>query len=291
MKLKNGAQGLTLVEVAVTSTLVAVVSLGVYALLNIGTILGAKNTAVNVAHQQARTAMLQMLQDLHSSISLPQLVDVNGVPITTPTPSPTPGPGQPTPSPSPLPKAEGIAFQLYASGPHRVVSDESLGNSIITVRFLAGQIKPVVGQRLIIGSHKIEETITAVSGPLQATPLTSNTDVNLTIATPLTVTISNTGTYRVACFIVDRCSYIVVNQELRWTGPTARTRFAVMGNNITNPKPFSTPMSPAGSPFYRFVAAIDLSTCDQTYSNRNFKSANILLNGQVPMRARLITTQ
>jgi prepilin-type N-terminal cleavage/methylation domain-containing protein len=291
MKLKNRPEGLTLLEVMVTSALVAVIGLGVYALLNIGTVLGAKNAAVNVAHQQARTAMLQMLQDIHSSVSLPQLVDVNGAPITLPTPSPTPGAGQPTPSPSPLPKAEGIAFQLYASGPHRVVSDESVGNTIITVNFRAGQMKPVVGQRLIIGSHRIEETITAVSGGILTTPLGSNTDVNLTIANPLTVRIDGTNTNKIACFIADRCSYIVVNQELRWTGPTARTTFAVLGNNITNPKPFSTPLSPAGSPFYRFVAAIDLSTSDQHYNNRGFKSANILLNGQVPMRSRLITTQ
>ena len=291
MRLKNGNGGFTLLEVMVTSALVAVLGLGVYALLNIGMILGAKNTAVNVAHQQARTAMLQMLQDLHSSVSLPQLVDANGAPIAAPTPSATPAPGQPTPSPSPLPKAEGIAFQLYASGPHRVVSDENVGNTIITVNFKAGQMKPVVGQRLIIGSHKIEETITAVSGGTQTTPLGSNTDVDLTIANPLAVRIENTDTYKIACFIADRCSYIVVNQELRWTGPTARSRFAVLGSNITNPKPFSTPLSPAGSPFYRFVAAIDLSTYDQTYSNRNFKSANILLNGQVPMRSRLINTQ
>jgi hypothetical protein len=291
MKLNERMQGLTLLEMAVTSSIVAVIGLGVYALLSIGTILGAKNTSVNVAHQQARTAMLQMLQDLHSAVSLPQLVDINGTPVTTPTPSATPGPGQPTPSPSPMPKAEGIAFQLYSSGPHRLVSDEVVGSNVITVKFVAGQVKPVVGQRLIIASHKVEETITAVSGPLQTTPLAGNTNIDLTIANPLTVPIANTTTYKLSCFIADRCSYIVVNQELRWSGPTARARFAVLGNNITNPKPFSMPLSPAGSPFYRFVAAIDLSTADQTYSNRGFKSANILLNGQVPMRARLTNTQ
>ena len=64
-----------------------------------------------------------------------------------------------------------------------------------------------------------------------------------------------------------------------------------MVNDITNPKPFSTPNTPAGALYYRFVAAIDLSTSDLNYSNRGFKSANILLNGQVPLRTRLTTYQ
>src|ERR1700736_4939306 len=69
--------GLTLVEMMVTTVLIGVLGLVIFSLLNMGTILGAKNTAVNTAHQQARVAMLQMVQDLHSAISLPYLIDVD----------------------------------------------------------------------------------------------------------------------------------------------------------------------------------------------------------------------
>ncbi len=62
-------------------------------------------------------------------------------------------------------------------------------------------------------------------------------------------------------------------------------------NDITNPRPFSIPTTPAGALYYRFVAAIDLSTSDPKYSKRGYKSANILLNGQVPFKARLTTYQ
>ena len=65
-------------------------------------ILGAKNTAVNTAHQQARTAMLQMIQDLHSAVSLPALSDVNHVPLVNPAPNTA---------------APGISFQLWSTGP------------------------------------------------------------------------------------------------------------------------------------------------------------------------------
>jgi hypothetical protein len=64
-----------------------------------------------------------------------------------------------------------------------------------------------------------------------------------------------------------------------------------MGNDITNATPFSTPLTPAGALYSRFVAAIDLSTSDLHYSNRGYKAANILLNGQVPFKARLTTYQ
>ena len=68
----------TLIETAISSSVLGVVGLTLCSLVNTTTILGAKNTALNTAHQQARTAMVQMLQDLHSSISLPSLVDGSG---------------------------------------------------------------------------------------------------------------------------------------------------------------------------------------------------------------------
>ena len=76
--------------------------------------------------------------------------------------------------------------------------------------------------------------------------------------------------------------------KLQWTN-TQGTRDIV--TDVTNPRPFSIPTTPAGALYYRFVAAIDLSTSDPNYSNRGYKSANILLNGQVPFKARLTTYQ
>ena len=74
-------------------------------MLNVGMILGAKNSAVNTAHQQARVAMLQLVQDIHSAVSLPALTDANSVPI----PNPVAGT-----------KAAGISFQLWAGGPYKI---------------------------------------------------------------------------------------------------------------------------------------------------------------------------
>jgi hypothetical protein len=270
--------GTTLVETMFSTILGGVVGLVIYSLLNIGTILASKNIAVNTAHQQARTAMLQMVQDLHGSVSLPQLVDLNGNPSPTPNPS-----ASPTPTPVATP-APGIAFQLFSSGPHRVSSDAAIGDNEVTVSSTKSiSPVPVVGERLIIPGHKIEEDITAVDK-------NSSKSYTLTLAHNLTVKIDS-GMGNIPCFITDRCSYIIVNQQLNWTGPTTKKTFAVMGQNIISPTPFSVPLTPSGALYYRFVAAIDLSTADLKFSNRGFKSANILLNGQVPIRTRMTVTQ
>ena len=95
-------RGTSLVELAVTLSLIGVFGLSIYSMLNVGMIMGAKNGAVNTAHQQARVAMLQMVRDLHSAISLPALTDGNAVPLVNPAPNTS---------------AAGISFQLWATGP------------------------------------------------------------------------------------------------------------------------------------------------------------------------------
>jgi hypothetical protein len=262
-------RGRTVLELLFTVAIMGVVGLTIYSLFSTGTILGAKNTAVNTAHQQARTAMLQMVQDLHSTVSLPQLVDINGNGIS--------GAGP----------AAGISFQLWSMGPFQIVADAATGTKIVTVNVPAGNKAPVVGQRLIVPTHEIEDDIASVNsagGNNYALTLAH------TVANPISGTQSPTN-YNIACFITDRCSYIVNNQQLQWNGPTVRKSFAVLGNGITSSLPFTTPSTAAGALYYRFVSAIDLSTSDLKYNNRGFKSANILLNGQVPIRARLTTYQ
>ncbi len=265
---RHQCSGRTVLELMFTVGMMAVVGVIIFSLFSTGTILGAKNTAVNTAHQQARTAMLQMVQDLHSTVSLPYLVDATGNALS--------GAGP----------AAGISFQLWSIGPLQIVADAAAGTKVVTVKVPAGTQAPVAGQRIIVPTHEIEDDIATVAG--------SGANCVLTLAHTLPNAISGTQSptnYNIACFITDRCSYIVNNQQLQWNGPTVRKSFAIMGNDITSVTPFTTPNTPAGALYYRFVSAIDLSTSDLKYNNRGFKSANILLNGQVPIRARLTTYQ
>ena len=258
----------TLLETFFSTSIFSVVGLTLCTLMNTTTILGAKNTALNTAHQQARTAMVQMLHDLHSAVSLPSLVDVSGNPVS--------GAGP----------AAGIAFQQWSSGPHKVNSDATTSQNQLTISLTANSgPTPVVGQRLIIPTHQIEDDITAVSG--------TSSNLTITLAHNLPVAVTGTGSYTIVCFVTDRCSYTVSNGNLQWRGPTTKKGFAILGTDITpeGSMPFSTPLTAAGALYYRFSSAINLSTADPAYTNRNFKAANIFLNAQVPMKARLVTYQ
>ncbi len=269
---KTARRGATLLELSIAMSLIGAVGLSIYSMLNVGMILGAKNSAVNTAHQQARVAMLQLVQDIHSAVSLPALTDANSVPIGNPTPGT---------------KAAGISFQLWAGGPYKICADATATSSVVQIQLLAGDVVPQVGERLIVKSHQIEQDITAVTD-------LGGSKYNVTVAAPLGVAIDGTQSptfYNIPCFIADRCSYVVKNGALEWHGPTKKKAFAILGNDIISPTPFSFPSTPGGALYYRFVAAIDLSTADTKSTNRGFKSANILLNGQVPMRARLTTYQ
>jgi type II secretory pathway pseudopilin PulG len=271
--------GMTLVEGMISTVLIGVLGLVVFSLLNIGTVLGAKNSAVNVAHQSARLAMLQMTQDLRSAVSLLELVDKDGNPV---------GGNGP---------AAGVAFQLWAKDtngndmpPFKIYDDAATGQN--TIRIVAtNATKPQAGQWLIVPTHEIEDEITAVSA--SANPCTVTLKNNLTTA----IDVPSGGDdddddgddSSISGFVTDRCSYRVVNGALQWFGPTYKKTFssALLGNNVTNPTPFSISASPAGAPLYQRVGAIDLSTADTNYTNRGFKSANILLEGEVSTRARL----
>lgn len=270
-------------ELSITMGVVGTLGLVIYSLLNIGTVLGAKNTATNTAHQQARVAMIEMIQDLHSAISLPALTGLD-----------------------PSGKlASGISFQQWGAvlsngvmtpngGPHEIRNDANAGQNEVRLVIAANQPMPKVGQRLVVPTHQIEDDIISVSG--------GTNDCKLRLASNLAVPILGAGTNssvgEIIAYITDRCSYNVVQvsagppaeYKLQWSKvsePPARD----IVTDITNPRPFSIPSTPAGALYYRFVAAIDLSTSDPKYSRRGYKAANILLNGQVPFKSRLTTYQ
>jgi len=275
------SSGLTLVEVSVTSVLIGVLGLIIFSLLNIGTILGAKNTATNTAHQQARVAMLRMVEDIHSAVSLPRLQGIGG------------SSGSQTGS--------GISFQKWGAaplngvmttngGPHKIVQDVDSGDDTIVIKVSPRQPRPIVGQRLVVPTHQIEDDIIDVSG--------GSGNLNIKLANNVRVGIKGTDSTvgDIVCYIMDRYSYNVVQVS---PGPPAQYKLQMTNtqgtrdivNDVTNPQPFSVPTTLAGAPYHRFVAAIDLSTADPNYTNRGYKSANILLNGQVPFRVRLTTYQ
>jgi hypothetical protein len=262
-------RGSALVEVLISTTVMAMVSSIIFTILNSGMILFAKNTAVNMAHQQARVAVLTIEEDLHSAVSIPQLADANKAAVT--------GNGP----------AAGISFQVFASGPHQVVSTAASGQNQITIR--CPGITPKVGQRFCLPLHQVELDITAVG----AASGTGGANRTLTLASnlprPIDTTLDNAGTATavvVTGFLTDKYIYVVQNGELRYYKP-GDTAGKILATDITAPTPFSIPATPLGAPYNRFVAAINLSTADHTTNNRGFKAANMFLNAMVPHRSKL----
>ena len=137
-----GLRGLTLVELMVTVGIFALVGLMVFLILNTGMVLYAKNTAVNSAHQQARSGVNQMLTNLYSSVSIPQLVDTSLQPVSELNPS-----GQPN-------VAAGISFQKFDNGPFPVVANANASDAFVVLN--CPGYTPGSGSRLNIPSHGIE---------------------------------------------------------------------------------------------------------------------------------------
>src|SRR5438105_6560712 len=112
------SRGASLAEVMITLGVVAIVGCMVFLILNSAMVLFAKNTAVNSAHQQARAGVDEMLQNIHGSVSIPELTDANLVPLAGAGTGP----------------AAGIAFQGFSAGPFPVVVDAAATDTSITLR-------------------------------------------------------------------------------------------------------------------------------------------------------------
>jgi len=270
MKTRSASSGFTLMEMMITVGAVGALGSIVFTILQAGMTLFAKNTAINLAHQQARIAVLQAEPDLHSAVSLPQLVDANRVAV------------------DPTQAAAGISFQTFAAGPFKVTAAAAAGQNQVTLAL--GSYQPKAGQRLVISTHQIELDLAVDCSGSGNRPVTLVSGIPNAVA----IQLDDAGVMRdvdVIGFITDRISYVIVDGQLRYYGRGSTNDYRVLANSITSATPFSTPQTPAGAPFFRFVAAINLSTADANVSNRNYKAANMFLNAQVPCRSRLCAYQ
>jgi hypothetical protein len=265
----------------VSTAIMTVVGLMIFLVLNSGMVLYAKNTAVNTAHQQARAGVDQMLQNIHSAVSIPQLVDSNLQPITTI----IDGSGAPV-------QAPGISFQSFSAGPFPIVVDALATDTSITLN-CPGYV-PGAGARLNIPAFGIELDIasTTVSG--------TNLRYNFAqaIGTPIDIVGNgieggNGTTYVITAFITTRKSYAVVGGDLRYYPTNDLNSYKVITRNIISATPFSIPLTPGSppTPQNRYVAAVDLSAVDPKTSQRGYGAVNMFLSSKIPFRCKLTNTQ
>lgn len=254
-------------ELSALGAVVGVVGLIVFEMMWNSSMLFAKNSAINVAHQEARTAVMRIESDLHSCVSVPQLVDNSRNPVAGFGPAP------------------GIAFHAFAGGPFKVVAG-TYGANQNKITISGGGPPPAVNQRFNLTTHYIESYITAVSA--SGTTYALTLDQNL--ANQVTTTMQGQAV-NITCFTTDQIAYLVQSGELRQFPRRGSSGFKVLSTDVVSSIPFSIPQTAAGAPYNRFVAAINLSCAEHTSVKRNFKAANMYLNSMVPYRSRLTQTQ
>lgn len=274
-------RGYTLVEMSVTLGVALLVGMIVFLVLNTGMVLYAKNTAVNSAHQQARSGVDQMLANLHSAVSIPELVDTTLSQV-----SELGSDGKPAP-------AAGICYQTFNAGPFPVVVNAAATDTAITL-YCPGYTPPS-NARLNIPSHDIEYDITSTSP--NGSALTYN------LSTPSTgigtaVSISGAGVegkpgvqYIITAFITTRQSYAVQGSELRYYPTNSLTNYKVIVRDVLSPKPFTVPLLSGGGLQNRFVAAVDLSTAEPSFAQRGYAAVNMFISSLIPFRCRLTNSQ
>lgn len=142
--------GFTLAEMMIAVGVLGLLGIVFFEVLRSGFTLWTKNTAVNVAHLQARDGILRLTRDIHASISVPQLRDTSFNVVS------------PAPTGTQAPMAAGVSFQNIAFGPQYVWKDPGAPNMIM-VKGGPGDLAPSTGMRVIAPLMGVEDDITKVT--------------------------------------------------------------------------------------------------------------------------------
>jgi hypothetical protein len=262
-------------------------------MLRIGTVLFAKITSNNLAHDESRAAMTRLVTDIHKAVSSPQLWDASGR-----------GSDGLVTSLDGTTTASCVSFQILPpdGGPYEVRNDPGNRN-LIQIQSMVNGFDPHPGMRLIIPMYSIENDIIKVTS--------NNAHRNVWMRNgEERIPKSKDGT-KVICYFTVRNYYVVEDGALRaylsGVDPTGGTNYnttvtpALVGGRlvfrnedgssargitiaryVTSPKPFKLPNFPD-----RRYLGVNLTTEDSHYSNRDFKATNTLVAGSIPYRARI----
>jgi type II secretory pathway pseudopilin PulG len=202
---KQQRAAFTVGEMMVAVGVLGLLGLVFFSVLKSGIVLFSKNTAVNIAHEEAREGINRMTRDIHASVSMPQLCNLvtttSPVSFSSPSPSPTPVTGVAV-----GPMFAAVTFQNVANGPNYIWKDP--GNpSLIMIKDNYNVIK---GQHLLIPfwGALFEQDIT------NATASGSSNHSNIFLANGADTNINPrdylSGSYAIT-YYTERVAYVVMN--------------------------------------------------------------------------------
>jgi prepilin-type N-terminal cleavage/methylation domain-containing protein len=291
--------GYTLLEVLIAVTVVALTTGGVFECLTTGLNLYAKNVAMNSTHEEGRRGLNRLVRDIHSAVSVPQLIDGSFNQINT---QPVDGNGNPT-------GTAGVSFQVVAHGPDYVFQDPA-GNNMIMIRDnVAGNYTPHCGMRLIAPMWGLEDDIYKVTVSGSA----NHHNVWCTNGSDVTIYTTKNANYYAITYYTSRIAYLLkngtwttdingnaayINGELHryeqffYNGNTTPVwvDMATVARYITSPTPFTVPLNASGTPDSRYVG-VKISAGNTNYSNRGYHDISTLLNTAIPYRSKLTIYQ
>ena len=299
---KARTAGFTLGETMVAIGVTSIVGLCAgYVFIN-GTILYAKNTAENMAHDENRKAVNRMVHDIHAAVSTPQLGHIVAGNLAA---NPT------APAASWTPYGTNLTFWADAgAGPTAGVSFKKMGNSfnpnggpfavkndpgnVDLIQIDSGTANPPHAGMDIVFPYYTDDDGRPMEGTLYQVTSNGNNHYNVWIAGGLEERIKNKKGTNVICYYMSRFAYVVENGNLNYYStsmpPNGVTWPITVARNIINETNRALPAKPFSQASTDYVG-INLTTEDSRYSNRNFKAVNTLLAGSVPIRAQLSKTQ
>jgi hypothetical protein len=266
----------------------AAVGLAIFYTLFSGLLLFSKNCAMNISHEEARIALLEFEQNLHSAVSLPELTDSNANVMA--------GQGP----------AAGVEFQVMVQPSQycQMTGSASSGQNVVTVGIPSGYPTPTTAMRLIIPAFQIEQDMTAVS--------MSGTVATCTLASNIAATVNATSS-NIICFFTQRVYYYVTADpnlppmvidnmgdttpalQLNYIGINSTKSYVMASSGLTSATPFSIPNNSTNTPNYRNILTSNLSALDPSTSSLitrfKFNTASITLSAQVPVYSTLTTYQ
>lgn len=262
--------GFTLVEVLVATVAIGIVATGMFALLNFGMTLFARNVRVNMAHQEARNGMMRVVRDLHQSVSIPQLVDANLQPVNTAGPT------------------AGITFQIVTCGPFQLMNDPATPQLLQVATTKPNPPPPSIGDHIVVLDYDVEADIVGVTALGEGT-----NHWNIFLANQNEKRISTKSGSFVICYITRRAGYVVSNGELRFYPNliATPTTYSVVAHNITSATPFTIPLNDSGTPDTRYTS-VNITATEPTYSKRGYKSTGMkMVDARVPYRCQVTKYQ
>jgi len=297
LRISRNVNGFTLIECVMAMVSVGAVGIAILYTLFSGFLLFTKNTAMNVSHEEARVALIQLQQDLHTAVSLPEMTDSACNIYTTGTQ--TQGP------------AAGVEFQVLVDNSQycAVAANVTAGSSTIKVGLPSGYPTPDNAMRLIIPSYTLESDLSAVSvsGTIATCTLSGTT------SNAITVSGTNSTGYNVVAFFTQRVYYYVTTDpnlpnmiidrqgdtapalQLNYQGVNKNKTYIMAASGIEDTQPFSIPNTDAGAPNYRDVVAVGLSAVDVNttalITRFGFNTSSIMLSGSIPAYSTLTSYQ